>query len=161
MPQIFFISGTEIVFIWHTVDRRFKTVFRAPAMAEWPERTTGTVRVGVTEFLLTEADILFSVDQIPEIRMVYVSQPVLRIDKVIAGIDIPVRFHHRVRPAGRRGDTGALSPGPLGQRLFKIHHKHLPHVVQPPVVENPVQKPAIGLCGHRPGRDLALSGEIR
>ena len=105
-------------------------------------------------FILAELALEFRADHVAQRLVQDISQLVLRIDVVIAGVDIPVVFHRHGGAAGGAEDAEAASHSHrVTQCDIKDLDEYLADILPYPFVENGGQEFSIGFWFEAPVRD--------
>lgn len=127
----------------------------APAGLQYLTLTalTGQLRI----FILAKVLLSGRINHLSKALLAHIAESILRVDIMIAGVDVPIMLNHQRSAAGRLMMANrARRADKAGKRPFDIHHKNFADVMFDPAIENGYQKIAVVLRTNRPFRYPAL-----
>ena len=144
-----FIAGTEVVETCFTVWGLDDAIFRASPVAHSPDVAFSTIPRQRSALGLSKGVLRRAFEQFEERGFTDIAQAMLRGDKVIARIEIPVVFDDRDIPAGGPKNTQrmVLSVG-RACRLLEHLHDDPPDVLPYPLIKDGTEKRAKRLRRH-------------
>ena len=144
---------TEVVVARSAVPGEGEPVLRASPVAEVPDLATPTLGAEGVAFMLPEASLLRLGQELHHVDFVDVAQEVVRLDEVVAGVEVAVGLQSRAEAADRRMNAQEVAAEIGFQGHVKELDEDLTHVVSDPLLEDVHEKAAVLFASHRAIRD--------
>ena len=111
------VTGAEVVQARLTVWGRDEAILRTLAFAGKADLAFEAVARERVAFVVAELSLLIGSKELNEMRRLDVAEEVLRLDEVVAAIDVTVVLEHNRAPTGLREDADARGEMHPGQRV--------------------------------------------
>ena len=147
--------GAQVVQARFAIRRLDKSILRALAVTGKTHIALQTITRQRVPLVLAEFYLLGRRHQLDHVLFLDVAQEVVRLDKVVARVEITVVLDGQPRAAGLVEDAHPRSAHaqPVAQRCLEGLHVDAAHVVAHPLVEDGAEETAELLRQHRPLRD--------